>query len=53
MYSAYGRKFTRERTGYTTDVNDPSLTWVNQEPHWLMIEDLAGGTYEIRMKHRR
>ena len=53
MYSAYGRKFTRERTGYTTDVNDPSLTWFNQEPHWLMIEDLAGGTYEIRMKHRR
>jgi nitrate reductase NapAB chaperone NapD len=53
VYSAYGRKFTRERTGYTTDVNDPSLTWFNQEPHWLMIEDLAGGTYEIRMKHRR
>ena len=53
MYSAYGRKFTRERTGYTTDVNDPSLTWFNQEPHWLMIEDLAGGTYEIRLKHRR
>ena len=53
MYSAYGRKFTRERTGYTTDVNDPSLTWFNQEPHWLMIEDLAGGTYDIRMKHRR
>ena len=53
MYSAYGRKFTRERTGYTTDVNDPSLTWFNQEPHWLMIEDLAGGTYEVRMKHRR
>ena len=53
MYSAYGRKFTRERTGYTTEVNDPSLTWFNQEPHWLMIEDLAGGTYDIRMKHRR
>jgi len=53
VYSAYGRKFTRERTGYTTDVNDPSLTWFNQEPHWLMIEDLAGGTYEVRMKHRR
>ena len=29
------------------------MTWFNQEPHWLMIEDLAGGTYEIRMKHRR
>ena len=53
MYSAYGRKFTRERTGYTTEVNDPSLTWFNQEPHWLMIEDLTGGTYDIRMKHRR
>ena len=53
MYSAYGRKFTRERTGYTTDVNDPSLTWFNQEPHWLMIEDLAGGSHQIRMKHRR
>ena len=53
MYSAYGRKFTRERTGFTTDVNDPSASWFLQEPHWLLIEDLAGGTYEIRMKHRR
>ena len=53
MYSAYGRKFTRERTGFTTDVNDPSSSWFAQEPHWLLIEDLAGGTYEIRMKHRR
>ncbi len=53
MYSAYGRKFTRERTGFTTDVNDPSSSWFLQEPHWLLIEDLAGGTYEIRMKHRR
>ena len=53
MYSAYGRKFTRERTGFTTDVNDPSASWFLQEPHWLLIEDLAGGTYEIRMKHRK
>ena len=53
MYSAYGRKFTRERTGFTTDVNDPSSTWFLQEPHWLLIEDLSGGTYEIRAKHRK
>ncbi len=53
MYSAYGRKFTRERTGFTTDVNDPSQTWFLQEPHWLLIEDLAGGTFEIRLKHRK
>ena len=23
------------------------------EPHWILIEDLMGGTYEMRRKHRR
>jgi len=53
VYSGYGKQYTRDRSGYTTDVNDPSSTWFNQERHWLVIEDLAGGTYNIRMKHRR
>tara|TARA_B100001094_G_scaffold315042_1_gene354563 strand:- start:17503 stop:18933 length:1431 start_codon:yes stop_codon:yes gene_type:complete len=53
VYSGYGRQYSRGNTGVTTDVNDPSSTWFNQEPHWLLIEDLAGGTYSIRMKHRR
>ena len=23
------------------------------QPHWVLIEDLIGGTYEIRRRHRR
>jgi len=26
---------------------------MNQEPHWGLIEDLVGGTYEVRRRHRR
>lgn len=26
---------------------------MNQEPHWGLIEDLIGGTYEVRRRHRR
>ncbi len=26
---------------------------MNQEPHWGLIEDLLGGTYEVRRRHRR
>lgn len=34
-------------------VNDPNSAWANMEPHWILIEDLMGGTYEMRRKHRR
>jgi hypothetical protein len=26
---------------------------VAQEAHWILIEDLMGGTYGMRKKHRR
>jgi hypothetical protein len=27
--------------------------WFAQEAHWILIEDLMGGTYSMRKKHRR
>jgi len=43
----------RQRIGNVTQVNDPSTAWVNQEPHWGLIEHLLGGTYKIRKGHRK
>jgi len=43
----------RQRVGNVTQVNDPSTAWVNQEPHWGLIEHLLGGTYKIRKGHRK
>jgi hypothetical protein len=34
-------------------VQDPNSVWRNQEPHWILIEDLMQGTYGMRRKHRR
>ena len=34
-------------------VQDPNSVWRNQEPHWILIEDLMQGTYGMRKKHRR
>lgn len=34
-------------------VSDPNSAWANMEPHWQLIEDLLGGTYGMRRKHRR
>ena len=53
MYStpaAYDRKVTERRAA---QVGDPNSAWYAQEPHWVLIEDLLGGTYGIRRKHRR
>ena len=53
MYStpaAYDRKVTERRVA---QVGDPNAAWYAQEPHWVLIEDLLGGTYGIRRKHRR
>ena len=52
MYSGFNY-YNREKTGATSEINDPNAAWKNQEPHWVLIEDLLGGTYEIRRKHRR
>jgi len=43
----------RQRVGSVTQVNDPSTAWVNQEPHWGLIEHLLGGTYKIRKGNRK
>jgi len=53
MYStpaAYDRKVTDRPV---TQVGDPNGAWHAMEPHWILIEDLLGGTYGIRRKHRR
>jgi hypothetical protein len=53
MYStpaAYDRKVTERPV---TQVGDPNGAWYAMEPHWVLIEDLMGGTYGIRRKHRR
>jgi len=53
MYStpaSYDRKVTERRVA---QVGDPNAAWYAQEPHWILIEDLMGGTYGIRRKHRR
>ena len=52
MYSGFNY-YNREKTGATSEINDPNAAWKNQEPHWVLIEDLLGGTYEFRRKHRR
>ena len=51
MYSGFSGG--RQRVGNVTQVNDPSMAWVNQEPHWGLIEHLLGGTYKIRKGHRK
>ena len=53
MYStpaSYDRKVTERRVA---QAGDPNASWYAQEPHWVLIEDLLGGTYGIRRKHRR
>ena len=51
MYSGFSGG--RQRVGNVTQVNDPVTAWVNQEPHWGLIEHLLGGTYKIRKGHRK
>jgi len=52
VYSGF-RHYDRERRNRGTDVEDPNSAWYAQEPHWVLIEDLLGGTFELRTKHRR
>ena len=52
MYSGF-RHYNREKAGAKADVNDPCNAWLTMEPHWILIENLNGGTYEMRSKHRR
>ena len=52
MYSGF-QHYDRQLTARVAKVNDPNSAWNNQEAHWGLIEDLLGGTYEIRRRHRR
>jgi hypothetical protein len=49
-YNAYDRPLAQRQV---TQVSDPNTAWYAQEPHWILIEDLMGGTYGMRKKHRR
>ena len=53
MYSGYGHYNRNPAQRAVTKVSDPNSAWYAQEPHWILIEDLMGGTYEMRKKHRR
>jgi hypothetical protein len=53
MYSgqrSYDRPLAQRQV---TKVSDPNATWYAMEPHWGLIEDLLGGTYQMRKRHRR
>jgi hypothetical protein len=52
VYSGFNH-YDRKQTAKVSQVNDPNGAWMNQEPHWGLIEDLVGGTYEVRRRHRR
>ena len=52
MYTGF-QHYDRQLTTRVAQVNDPNAAWRNQEPHWVLIEDLIGGTYEMRRRHRR
>ena len=41
------------RTGVVHLSDVANTAWVNQEPHWGLIEHLLGGTYKIRKGHRK
>jgi hypothetical protein len=52
VYTGF-QHYDRQLTARVAKVNDPNAAWRNQEPHWILIEDLVGGTYELRRRHRR
>jgi len=52
MYSGYNY-YNRETNSQGKEINDPNAVWFQQEPHWMLIEDLLGGTYQMRKRHRR
>ena len=52
MYSGFNH-YNRQTNRQGNDIDDPNNTWFAQEPHWTLIEDLLGGTYQMRSKHRK
>jgi hypothetical protein len=49
-YNSYDRPLAQRQV---TQVSNPNGPWHAQEAHWILIEDLIGGTYGMRKKHRR
>jgi len=52
VYSGF-QHYNRAASSKVAKVNDPNQAWTNQEPHWMLIEDLVQGTYQLRRRHRR
>jgi len=52
MYSGYNYNNINTKA-QGKEINDPNAIWFQQEPHWMLIEDLLGGTYQMRQRHRR
>jgi hypothetical protein len=50
VYSGFS---ARQSVSNVSQVDSPNASWVNQEPHWELIEALLLGTFGIRKKHRR
>jgi hypothetical protein len=48
MYSGYNFYDRPTADRKQTQVNDPNGPWYAQEAHWILIEDLMGGTYGMR-----
>ena len=51
-YSGY-RDHRQAAKARITKISDPNQAWLNQSPHWALIDALLGGTYEMREKHRQ
>ena len=51
-YSGY-RDHRETAKARITKVSDPNQAWLDQQPHWVLLDALVGGTYEMREKHRR
>ena len=47
------QRYDRTITARVASISDPNQAWHNQAAHWGLIEDLIGGTYEMRRRHRR
>ena len=53
MYSGYSFYDRNPAERKVTRVQDANSAWYAQEPHWILIEDLIGGTTAMRKKQRR
>ena len=50
-YSTFNVRPLQQRT--VTRVQDPAMAWYAMEEYWLLIEDLMGGTAQMRKRHRQ